>query len=80
MSAPPRRILATTLILALAASTLLACGDDGPDSNSKKITVWSLEDLADRVTATKAIIADFTAKTGDQGRPGRPSTRTSSPP
>ncbi|MEU4337081.1 extracellular solute-binding protein [Micromonospora lupini] len=66
MSAPPRRILATTLIMALTASTLLACGDDGSDSNSKKITVWSLEDVADRVTATKAIIADFTAKTGIQ--------------
>ncbi|MEH1166767.1 extracellular solute-binding protein [Micromonospora sp. CPCC 205539] len=66
MSAPPRRILATTLIMTLAASTLLACGDDGSDSNSKKITVWSLEDVADRVTATKAIIADFTAQTGIQ--------------
>ncbi|WP_406080766.1 ABC transporter substrate-binding protein [Micromonospora sp. NBC_00858] len=66
MSAPPRRILATTLILALTASTLLACGDDESDSSSKKITVWSLEDVADRVTATKAIIADFTAKTGVQ--------------
>ncbi|MEU8087486.1 extracellular solute-binding protein [Micromonospora sp. NPDC049101] len=66
MSAPPRRILATTLIMALTASSLLACGDDEPDSNSKKITVWSLEDVADRVTATKAIIADFTAKTGIQ--------------
>lgn len=52
--------------MALAASTLLACGNDGSDSNSKKITVWSLEDVADRVTATKAIIADFTAKTGIQ--------------
>ncbi|WP_328417483.1 extracellular solute-binding protein [Micromonospora sp. NBC_00389] len=66
MSAPPRRILATTLILALTASTLLACGDNESDSSSKKITVWSLEDVADRVTATKAIIADFTAKTGVQ--------------
>ncbi|MFF0370059.1 ABC transporter substrate-binding protein [Micromonospora sp. NPDC005087] len=66
MSTPPRRILATTLIMALTACTLLACGDDEPDSDSKKITVWSLEDVADRVTATKAIIADFTAKTGVQ--------------
>ncbi|SIM62424.1 ABC transporter substrate-binding protein [Micromonospora cremea] len=66
MSAPPMRILATTLIMALAGSTLLACGDDKPESDSKKITVWSLEDVADRVTATKAIIADFTAKSGIQ--------------
>ncbi|MCM0676573.1 extracellular solute-binding protein [Micromonospora phytophila] len=64
MSAPPMRILATTLIMALTGTTLLACGDDTPDSDSKQITVWSLEDVADRVTATRAIIADFTAKTG----------------
>ncbi|MER7892967.1 extracellular solute-binding protein [Micromonospora sp. NPDC094482] len=66
MSFTPMRTLAVTLIMALAGSTLLACGDDEPESDSKKITVWSLEDVADRVTATKAIIADFTAKTGVQ--------------
>ncbi|MEU8301503.1 extracellular solute-binding protein [Micromonospora sp. NPDC048909] len=66
MSFTPRRTLAVALIMALAGSTLLACGDDEPESDSKKITVWSLEDVADRVTATKAIIADFTAKTGVQ--------------
>ncbi|MEV1329748.1 extracellular solute-binding protein [Micromonospora costi] len=66
MSFTPMRTLAATLILALAGSTLLACGDDESGSNDKKITVWSLEDVADRVTATKAIISDFTAKTGIQ--------------
>ncbi|MFI6265909.1 ABC transporter substrate-binding protein [Micromonospora sp. NPDC051006] len=66
MSFTPMRTLAVTLIMALAGSTLLACSDDEPESDSKKITVWSLEDVADRVTATKAIIADFTAKTGVQ--------------
>jgi len=64
MSAPPIRALAATLIMAVAGASLLACGDEGSDSNSKKITVWSLEDVADRVTATKSIIADFTASTG----------------
>ncbi|MGN9811302.1 ABC transporter substrate-binding protein [Micromonospora sp. BQ11] len=64
MSAPPRRAMAATLIMALAGTTLLACGDDTSESDSRKITVWSLEDVADRVTATRAIIADFTAKTG----------------
>jgi multiple sugar transport system substrate-binding protein len=58
------RILAPTLIMALAGTTLLACGDDEPKSDSSQITVWSLEDVADRVNATKAIIADYTAKTG----------------
>ncbi|MET7751659.1 extracellular solute-binding protein [Micromonospora sp. NPDC005367] len=66
MSFTPMRTLTATLVLALAGSTLLACGDDEPDSNDKKITVWSLEDVADRVTATRAIIADFTARTGIQ--------------
>ncbi|MFC0506991.1 ABC transporter substrate-binding protein [Micromonospora costi] len=66
MSFTPMRTLAATLILALAGSTLLACGDDESGSNDKKITVWSLEDVADRVTATKAIVSDFTAKTGIQ--------------
>ncbi|MEV5766330.1 extracellular solute-binding protein [Micromonospora sp. NPDC052213] len=64
MSAPPMRILAATLIMAVTGVSLLACGDEETDSDSKKITVWSLEDVADRVTATKAIIADFTARTG----------------
>ena len=36
----------------------------GQTATARQITVWSLEDVADRVTATKAIIADFTAKTG----------------
>jgi multiple sugar transport system substrate-binding protein len=58
------RILAATLIMAVTGASLLACGDEESDSDSKKITVWSLEDVADRVTATKAIVADFTAKTG----------------
>ncbi|MEU5566940.1 ABC transporter substrate-binding protein [Micromonospora musae] len=66
MSFTPMRTLAATLIMALAGTTLLACGADEPDSNDKKITVWSLEDVADRVTATRAIIADFTATTGIQ--------------
>ncbi|MFY1593354.1 ABC transporter substrate-binding protein [Micromonospora sp. WMMD737] len=64
MSAPPMRILAATLIMAVTGATLLGCGDEASDSDSRKITVWSLEDVADRVTATKAIIADFTASTG----------------
>ncbi|GGR74489.1 bicyclomycin resistance protein [Micromonospora fulviviridis] len=64
MPSPSMRILAPTLIMALAGTTLLACGDDEPKSDSSQITVWSLEDVADRVNATKAIIADYTAKTG----------------
>lgn len=64
MSSPSMRILASTLLVAVAGTTLLACGNDDPKSDSSQITVWSLEDVADRVNATKAIIADYTAKTG----------------
>ncbi|OKI52184.1 ABC transporter substrate-binding protein [Micromonospora sp. CB01531] len=64
MSSPSRRLLATSLILALAGAGLLACSDDQQKDDSSRLTVWSLEDVADRVTATKAIIADYTAKTG----------------
>ncbi|SCG56566.1 carbohydrate ABC transporter substrate-binding protein, CUT1 family [Micromonospora echinaurantiaca] len=64
MSAPPMRMLAATLIMTLTGASLLACGDDDSGGDDNTITVWSLEDVADRVTATKAIIADFTAKTG----------------
>lgn len=64
MPSPSRRLLASTLILAFATTGLAACGDDGQKSDSSQLTVWSLEDVADRVNATKAIIADYTAKTG----------------
>ncbi|MEW2383955.1 extracellular solute-binding protein [Micromonospora sp. NPDC047707] len=64
MPAPPMRTLAATLIMALAGASLLSCGDNESETDSRKITVWSLEDVADRVTATKAIVADFTEQTG----------------
>lgn len=61
---PPMKVLASTVIMAVAGFGLVACGKGGSKSDSSQITVWSLEDVADRVTATKAIIADYTAKTG----------------
>ncbi|MEU1845392.1 ABC transporter substrate-binding protein [Micromonospora sediminicola] len=64
MSSPSTRLLASSLILALAGTGATACSDDGQKSDSSQITVWSLEDVADRVNATKAIIADYTARTG----------------
>ncbi|MEH0830608.1 MULTISPECIES: ABC transporter substrate-binding protein [unclassified Micromonospora] len=64
MPSPSMRMLASTLIMAVAGVGLLACGDDESKSDNSQITVWSLEDVADRVTATRAIIADYTAKTG----------------
>ncbi|SCL27854.1 carbohydrate ABC transporter substrate-binding protein, CUT1 family [Micromonospora rhizosphaerae] len=63
-STPPIRLLASAVILVVTGFGLVACGKDESKSDSSQITVWSLEDVADRVTATKAIIADYTAKTG----------------
>ncbi|MFB9237946.1 ABC transporter substrate-binding protein [Plantactinospora siamensis] len=64
MSRRPARLVASALALAVTAGGLAACGDDKESGDAKSITVWSLEDVADRVEKTKAIIADFTAKTG----------------
>ncbi|MDG4801296.1 extracellular solute-binding protein [Micromonospora sp. WMMD980] len=64
MPSPAPRLLASSLILALAGAGATACSDNGQKSDSTQITVWSLEDVADRVAATKAIIADYTTRTG----------------
>ncbi|MFI1196286.1 ABC transporter substrate-binding protein [Micromonospora sp. NPDC020750] len=63
MPSPSMRMFASALILAVTGVSLLACGDDEA-GDEKTLTVWSLEDVADRVTATRALIADFTARTG----------------
>ncbi|MFF3869284.1 ABC transporter substrate-binding protein [Micromonospora sp. NPDC001898] len=62
MPSPSMRMFASALILAVVGVSLTACGDEAGDE--KTLTVWSLEDVADRVTATRALIADFTARTG----------------
>jgi multiple sugar transport system substrate-binding protein len=64
-----RLAAATTGLVLLAVS---ACGDDGGDGGSgddgggstEPITVWTTDTLPDRVAATEAIIAEFTAETG----------------
>ncbi|WP_320066167.1 ABC transporter substrate-binding protein [Micromonospora sp. RTGN7] len=63
MPSTSMRILASALIMAVTGVSLLACDADEAGDDST-LTVWSLEDVADRVTATKALIADFTARTG----------------
>ncbi|TDD67661.1 extracellular solute-binding protein [Jiangella aurantiaca] len=66
------RLAATATGLALLAVT--ACGGDdgdgtggdgsGDGGSTEPITVWTTDTLPDRVAATEAIIADFTAATG----------------
>jgi multiple sugar transport system substrate-binding protein len=50
---------------ALAIGLLTSCsGSTGPGKPDREITVWSQEDLPDRVAATRKIIAGFEKKTG----------------
>ncbi|MEU9830704.1 extracellular solute-binding protein [Streptosporangium sp. NPDC048047] len=58
------------LALALPVAVLLsACGGEGgegggSDGSDRSLTVWTVEDVADRVEAQKRILADFTKATG----------------
>ncbi|TDC98832.1 extracellular solute-binding protein [Nonomuraea deserti] len=58
----PKRVTAV-LSAALLAVALTACGDDGGES-SPSITVWTEENLTDRMAVQNAIISEFTQKTG----------------
>ncbi|WP_328807646.1 ABC transporter substrate-binding protein [Nonomuraea antri] len=49
----------------LAAAALSACGDDSERApDAKQITVWTEENLEDRMAVQKQIIADFQRRTG----------------
>jgi multiple sugar transport system substrate-binding protein len=55
---------AAGLVAALLCSALLvACSEDS-SSDDGTLTVWSLENQADRVAATEKVIAEFTKSTG----------------
>ncbi|SDR24182.1 ABC transporter substrate-binding protein [Thermostaphylospora chromogena] len=58
----PRKATAA-LAAVLLAVTLAACGGDSEDQTGA-ITVWTEENLPDRMNAQKAVIADFTRETG----------------
>ncbi|MFF0378240.1 extracellular solute-binding protein [Actinoplanes missouriensis] len=51
-------------LLLLATTALSGCGDDGGDDGGGTLTVWSLENLTDRVQATQKIADEFTKSTG----------------
>lgn len=58
------RALATAASSVLLAATLGACGSPQQPGDGKTITVWSLENISSRVTATRQNIAHFTERTG----------------
>jgi multiple sugar transport system substrate-binding protein len=60
-----RRAAVAVAIAATAGSVLAACGSSSSDSaDGNTLTVWSMENQADRVAATQAIADKFTKQTG----------------
>ena len=58
------RWTAAAAALLLAATAAGCTGDDGGGEGDATLTVWSLENLTDRVQATQKIVDGFTAATG----------------
>src|SRR5689334_12520913 len=56
--------IATLLATFLCATVLTGCSGDSSSDDDGTLTVWSLENQADRVAATEKVIADFTKSTG----------------
>lgn len=51
------------VVLLLCGALLVGCSDEGA-TDDDTLTVWSLENQADRVAATRTVIGEFTKKTG----------------
>ncbi|MGP3954489.1 ABC transporter substrate-binding protein [Nonomuraea sp. 3N208] len=64
----PKKVTAVLSVALLTAATLTACGDDGGEqpTAANKITVWTEENLEDRMAVQKQIVTEFTQKTGIQ--------------
>ena len=70
----PRRVGAIALTAALCTvASLTACGSNnesgsqgGQSGAAETITMWTLEDVQERIDATKKIAADYSAKTGNK--------------
>ncbi|MBN6056070.1 extracellular solute-binding protein [Nonomuraea sp. RK-328] len=59
----PKSTTAVLCVTLLAAATLTACGG-GNERAANEITVWTEENLPDRMAVQQRIAADFTKKTG----------------
>ncbi|MGW2146352.1 ABC transporter substrate-binding protein [Nonomuraea bangladeshensis] len=64
----PKKVSAVLSAALLVTATLTACGDGGGEEQgaAPKITVWTEENLEDRMAVQRQIIAEFTKKTGVQ--------------
>jgi multiple sugar transport system substrate-binding protein len=64
----PKKVTAVLSVALLASATLTACGDDGGEQQgaANQITVWTEENLEDRMGVQQRIVAEFTQKTGIQ--------------
>ncbi|MFB4279096.1 ABC transporter substrate-binding protein [Nonomuraea sp. MTCD27] len=62
----PTKVTAVLSVALLAAASVAACGDGGGEqsSTSNEITVWTEENLEDRMAVQNTIVAEFTQKTG----------------
>ncbi|UBU15068.1 ABC transporter substrate-binding protein [Nonomuraea gerenzanensis] len=62
----PTKVTAVLSVALLAAASLTACSGGGGEqsSTSNEITVWTEENLEDRMAVQNAIVAEFTQKTG----------------
>ncbi|MGW3350658.1 ABC transporter substrate-binding protein [Nonomuraea rubra] len=60
----PTKVTAVLSVALLTAASLTACGDGGGEQPSNEITVWTEENLEDRMAVQNTIVAEFTQKTG----------------
>jgi multiple sugar transport system substrate-binding protein len=58
------RVVAVAATAACTFGALAACGDGDQGAGSGPLTLWTVEDQADRVEAQRAILAEFTKQTG----------------
>ncbi|MBF8187955.1 extracellular solute-binding protein [Nonomuraea sp. K274] len=63
----PKKVTAVLSVALLAAASLVACGDGGGEQPAaNQITVWTEENLEDRMAVQNQIITEFTRRTGVQ--------------
>lgn len=60
----PKKVTAILSVALLATASLSACGEGGDPAAANEITVWTEENLEDRMAVQQTIIKEFTQKTG----------------